>query len=258
LIAVFTFSMADDLIARGRSGGGFSRSSSRSSRSSSSRKSGGYGSKRAAPKPKSPAQIKATKAASAKRAQNAKIANEKKAAAKKVKAQKKAVATKDKTAAKKDAKTFKNMDTKSPKYAKADKELQSTIGKSGKTFKTRSSAKTDMTKKMANKKYDYKDSKTAMASRPSYVPTAYTRGGVNYPTSYMGGSYGYYNPLHPAIFIPYMATSMMINDSMLHSHGYRPYVRPAYHPMSPFGATLIILLICGIIGTGVYVSNKNA
>lgn len=253
-LGLLTFGLTD-AFARGRSGGGMSRSRSSSSRSSSSRGKSGSGYKA---KPKSPAQIKAAKAASAKKAQATKVANEKKAAQKKVKTQKKAVATKDKTDAKKDVKTFKNMDTKSPKYTKVDKELQSTIGKSGKTYKTRSSAKTDMTKKMADKKYDHKDSKTAMASRPSYVPTAYTTGGVHYPTSYMGGSYGYYNPLHPAVFIPYMATSMMVNDTMLHSYGYRPYVRPMYHPMHPLGALIFTILIIGLIGTGMYFSTRNA
>jgi len=36
-----------------------------------------------------------------------------------------------------DAKSFKLMDTKSPKYSKTDKMLQKNIGKSGKTYKSR-------------------------------------------------------------------------------------------------------------------------
>lgn len=250
-ISLFT----GDVLARGGRSGGMRSSSSRSSSSSSrSNRSGGY----KASKPKTPAQKAATvKANKARSVAKAKANKEKAIAtakANKIKTAKKAKTTKDKADSKKDAKSFKKMDTKSPAYSKTDKELQKNIGKSGKTFKSRSDAKASMTKKMADKKYDYKDNKTAMASRPSYVPQNHMIGGVGYPTSYYGGYYGYHNPL--GVFVAYSAMNMMINDTMLHSYGYRPYVRPPYHPMSPIGGTVTVILILGILGTVIFVSTR--
>ena len=201
-----------------------------------------------ADKARSVARAKATQAKRVAKSKQTKARSVAKAKKTKADNVRKATAKKDKVASKADAKSFKKMDTKSPAYTKTDKMLTKNIGKSGKTYKSRSSAKSDMTKKMATKKYDYKDSKTAMSSRPSYVPQSRMVGGMSYNTSYYGGHYGYYNPT--GMFVAYLAADMMINNSMLHSYGYRPYFRPAYHPMSLIGATtsiIIFLIICGCI-----------
>jgi len=218
----------------GRSGGfrsspsrSYSRPSpSRSSGSSRSSRSSGYGTSRSSSK----------KATVTKRAPTkAEVARQK------AKVQK----TVDRQQAKTDAAKFKKLDTKSPAYQKTDKMLTQNIGKSGKTFKTRSTAETSIRSKMAEKQksYSYKDSKTAMANRPDYVPQTFRgSGGVVYQTTFMPGmGYGY---MSPTGFIAYTAANMMITDAMLYSYGYRPYVRPAYHPLTGTG---ILIWIGGLL-----------
>ena len=241
---------AMDLFAR-RGGGGFrsSRSSYSSSRSSSygsrssSRSSKSYGSGYKSTKP-------------SKKTYSKPISKQKMATMKQNRAK-----IRQQKATNADAKKFKNI-TKNKNYSKVDKELSKSIGKSGKTFKSRSEAKSAMSSKMATKTYNYKDSKVAMSNRPSYVPQNVTINNHSYPTAYYGGHYGYYNPA--GSFIAYTATNMLVTDMMLHSYGYRPTYAPVaqthvvHHNSN--GSTIgtiffaIILFLIVIIVVGVLIN----
>ena len=228
VMAMSAFLFIGDGFARGRSGGGFRPSPRSTPRTTTTRSSGNYGSKKATVA-KTPAQVKAQKAADAKKAQQAKIANDKKAAV-----------AKQKAVTKSDAKSFKKMDTKSAKYTKTDAALTKAVGKSGKSFKTRGEAQKSLTSKLAKKKYDYKDSKTAMSNRPEWIPQRHMVGGAYVNTVYVGGFYGY---MGPGGFMAYTASNMVVNDMMLRSQGYNPYVRPYYHPLTGSGVLIWFLVI---------------
>jgi hypothetical protein len=224
MLAAGLFMVPAEIMAKSRSGG--------FSRSSSSRSSGGWG-KKSTPKKFAPKKVASKKVASKKAAPKSSKATTQTQTAKATPskttggygASKSSVKTsKPLTAAQKqsntDAAKYSKMDTKSPAYTKADKEIQSAVGKSGKTYNSRSAAKSALDTKLASKKYDYKDSKTAMASRPSYVPQTRTVGGNTYNTVYQGGSYGYMGS--GGSFVAYLAADMIVTDMMLRSYGYRP------------------------------------
>lgn len=237
LTVIIGLTLATDNAFARRSGGGFSSSRSSSSRSSGSRSSGGFGSSRSSSSKSKPTVSKPKTVKPAKALPPRKTATQ-------IKAEKAKVASVTKTNA--DAKKFKSLDTKSPAYSKTDTMLQKNIGKSGKTFNTRTAAKSDMTSKMATKKYTHADSKTAMTSKPSYVPATRSVGGNTYNTTYVGGQYGYMGS--SGSFIAYLAADMIVTDMMLHSHGYRPVHRtiPVTTTHDHSSPTVLVVILCGI------------
>lgn len=151
---------------------------------------------------------------------------------------------------------------KSPSYKKADAALTKSIGKSGKTYSSASAAKKDMTAKMASKKYDYKDSKTAMSQRPDFVPQNHTGpGGTVYVTSYHGGHYGYHDAA--GLFIMYSALHYQssVRQDHLYAYGYTPtHHRPqVVHHDSGGGfwkGFLIFLVILGVVVFLIWLFNR--
>lgn len=183
LIAGLTIGITSDVFARG------SRSSSRSSSSrSSSSRSGGFGYS----KPKSYSKPKAVKPSTGVTKTSTKA-----------------------TTAKKSGGGFgksKKMDTGSAKYKSVNSKITKNFGTSTKKYKSKASAKADLSSKMANKKYDYKDSKTAMSNRPDNIPQSYQ----GHTTVYVGGRYGYNDPM--GNFMMYTAANMIVTDMMIHSY----------------------------------------
>lgn len=195
LIAGLTVGISSDAFARGSRS---SSSRSSSSRSSSSRSSGGFGYSKSS-KPKTVTKRKAVKPSTG--------------------------VTKTSTKAKTTKKsgggfgTSKKVDTGSAKYKSVNSKITKNFGTSTKKYKSKSAAKADLSTKMANKKYDYKDSKTAMSNRPDNIPKSY-QGNT---TVYVGGRYGYSDPM--GNFMAYTAMNMIVTDMMVHS--YAPHA--TYH-----------------------------
>jgi hypothetical protein len=144
----------------------------------------------------------------------------------------------------------KKVDTKSASYKKTNAQIKKDFGTSNKKYKSVKAAKADLGQKMANKTYTYKTSATAMAHRPTYIPTAYH----GYPTAYYNGHYGYFG-LHN-VWIPYLAMHMVINDDQLHSYAPDVY-ETQRHRHKTFSIVLsIILLLLGIMGFIIALTHK--
>jgi hypothetical protein len=275
LSVAFAIGLMATTIADARGG---SRSSSRSSssRSSSSRSSGGWGSKtrsKPAPKPAYVPKKATTRKAAVKPASTpttkptAKptVAKARKAAPKArsgggygkkpiagTSVSKTKLSKADKTTSKKDATAFKKMNSSSPAYKKTNAELTKNIGKSGKTYRSRTEATRDMRNKMASKNTGFAKG----SARPSYVPNTYMVGGISRNSMLVGGCWGYMDPV-TAMFIGYGASHMVVNNSMLHSYGYRPVAhRPVY--TSPLGIICFLLgFVALIVVIGVIVERAN-
>lgn len=143
------------------------------------------------------------------------------------------------------------IDTKSESYKKTNAMITKDFGISNKKYSSMKEAKADLSTKMASKTYTYKDSTTAMANRPSYIPPSYN----GHTTVYVNGRYGYYDPM--GTFLMYTAANMIITDGMMHS--YAPMAYQTYAtPYNRFGTVmagvigiifllLVLMFIIGII-----------
>lgn len=141
----------------------------------------------------------------------------------------------------------KKVDTKSASYKKTNAQIKKDFGTSNKKYSSMKEAKADLGSKMANKTYTYKDPKVAMANRPAYVPNAYQ----GHTTVYVGGHYGYYNPM--GTFMMYTAAQMMISDAMMHSYAPNAYNQHVVVHRSSFGGVMIGMLVL-VVAIGVIVT----
>lgn len=129
---------------------------------------------------------------------------------------------------------------KSASYKKTNSMIKKDFGTSNKKYSNMKEAKSDLGSKMATKSYSHSSPKVAMANRPTYVPTTYQ----GHNTVYMGGRYGYYDPM--GSFMAYGAMHMIISDSMMHS--YAPNAYNSHVVVHRRGAgTLIFSFLFGFI-----------
>jgi hypothetical protein len=242
IILALAFSVDVEAKGSSRSGGSFGSSRSSSSRSFSSSKSGGsWGSSKksstAAKKaaPQTPAQKAAARAKRQEQAKRDLAAKKQKdaAVAQKKAAVAKAKATKAQT--KSDAKGYKKAKN-SPAYKKADAELSKSVGKSGKTFKTREAAEKSLRQKSYNKTY------AAGSARPTYIPSTYQ----GHTTVLVGGYWGYYNPLYPTVFVRTPMDAYVFSQHHLYAWGYHPRPPVYYRGSTWAGVVGLIIVLCFI------------
>jgi hypothetical protein len=137
----------------------------------------------------------------------------------------------------------KKVDTKSPAYAKTNAKIKKDFGTSNKKYSSMKEAKADLGGKMASKKYTYRDSASAMASRPSHIPQSY--GGYNTTYNINTGGYGYYGAGN--VWVPYLATHMIISDAMMHSYAPNAYNQHVVVHRSGGGVMIGVLIGFGVI-----------
>lgn len=214
LIGAIALSLGADAFARSRSGGGFSRSSSRSYSRPTTRTT-----KYTPSKPKATTSKSYTKST-----------------------------TKKTGGVKKTSGGFgaKKVDTKSASYKKTNAQVKKDFGTSDKKYSSMKEAKSDLGTKMASKKYTHKSSASAMASRPSHIPQSYQGHTTVYNMN--SGGYGYYSG---GLWMPYLVSHMIISDSMMHSYAPNAYNTHVVHHQGGLGIgvfagvlALLVVVIC--------------